>query len=533
MAELSNTLLAGELQAVAGVSESDPPAAHAWFGPRPVFLILVALCALVFVLRLQTYEEPLERDLATYAVIAHEMLGGRALYTELWDHKPPAIHVTYAVAELIAGYGHASIFVMNVAAALVTLVACYFAGSAIRGGWIGGVVAATVWAVASGDVDLHGNQPNTEAFLNACLASALAIFLRAEKHSLGYRGAVVAGILFALASLYKPVAVIQAAFLGCAYIAWPPSGSRKKAIVEIAIIAAVGAAAWLLVFTYFFTQGRGEAFIQAVFTYNSFYSGSIVNNLSEGLSVPPISPDGLAVLFSLAVLSAAGGVVAGIFGPRRPWVLLLAFAVATHIAVLVPGWFFPHYYQLWLPPLAIGAGWSVALLKNILPGRLSWFSYVTAGVVCGALFILELPSYLTHADTWSLQKYGNIFLESDRLAKRIDKMLLPNETFYEWGGEPGLYFMTQRRPPSGILYAAPMLKGPLMLPISMRLIDDLEQAKPDLLVMERIIGAHTPAAHPVMKWFRKNYRPLSQNKKFLLFARNGSRLQAEQDAVPK
>ena len=97
--------------------------------PLPV-AALAGLCALIFFLRLHTYDEPLERDITIYAVIAHEMLDGKALYSDLWDHKPPAIYVTYAAAELIAGYGRDSIFLMNVAAALATLFACYFAGSA-------------------------------------------------------------------------------------------------------------------------------------------------------------------------------------------------------------------------------------------------------------------------------------------------------------------------------------------------------------------------------------------------------------------
>src|SRR5207237_10441068 len=111
---------------------------------------LIALCALIFSLRLHTYDEPLERDLTTYAVIAHEMLNGKNLYSDLWDHKPPAIHVTYAAAEWIAGYGRGSIFLMNVAAAMATLVACYFAGSSAGGGWVAGCLAAAFWAFSSG-----------------------------------------------------------------------------------------------------------------------------------------------------------------------------------------------------------------------------------------------------------------------------------------------------------------------------------------------------------------------------------------------
>jgi hypothetical protein len=74
---------------------------------------LIGLGALVFFLRLHTYGEPLERDLTTYAVIAHEMLQGKSHYSDLFDHKPPAIYVTYALGELIAGYGRDAIFLMN------------------------------------------------------------------------------------------------------------------------------------------------------------------------------------------------------------------------------------------------------------------------------------------------------------------------------------------------------------------------------------------------------------------------------------
>src|SRR5437870_13805299 len=101
---------------------------------------LVGLCALIFSLRLHTYDEPLERDLTSYAVIAHEMQNGKNLYSDLWDHKPPAIHVTYAAAEVIAGYGRNSIILMNVEAAIATLLACCFAGWPVGRGLLAGRV---------------------------------------------------------------------------------------------------------------------------------------------------------------------------------------------------------------------------------------------------------------------------------------------------------------------------------------------------------------------------------------------------------
>src|SRR5437588_1998947 len=156
---------------------------------------LVGLCGLIFSLRLHTYSEPLERDMTTYAVIAHEMLNGKNLYSDLWDHKPPAIYVTYAAAELIAGYGRNSIFLMNVVAATATLLACYFAGSAGGRGPLAGLVAATLWTLASGDLAIEGNQPNTEVFLNPLLTTAFAIFARAEQKRIGLLGTLLVGVL--------------------------------------------------------------------------------------------------------------------------------------------------------------------------------------------------------------------------------------------------------------------------------------------------------------------------------------------------
>src|SRR5689334_11608578 len=174
---------------------------------------LVGLCGVIFLLRLHTYDEPLERDLTTYAVIAHEMLNGRNLYSDLWDHKPPAIHVTYAAAEWIAGYGRNSILLMNVVAAMATLVACYFAGAAGGRGPVSGLVAATLWTLASGEPSLQGNQPNTEVFLNVLLTTAFAIFVRAERKRIGFSGAMLLGVLFTIASFYKQIVILQAAFL--------------------------------------------------------------------------------------------------------------------------------------------------------------------------------------------------------------------------------------------------------------------------------------------------------------------------------
>src|SRR5438094_9806843 len=117
-------------------------------GVTPAVLALLALLALGLSLaRLHTYAEPLERDITGYAVIAHELLAGRRLYAEVWDHKPPAIHATYAAAEWFAGYGPDAVFLLNLVAAVTTLLGAYVAGRALGASAAAGLVTAAFWTI--------------------------------------------------------------------------------------------------------------------------------------------------------------------------------------------------------------------------------------------------------------------------------------------------------------------------------------------------------------------------------------------------
>jgi len=487
---------------------------------------LIGLCALIFVLRLHTYDEPLERDLTTYAVIAHEMLNGKSLYADVWDHKPPAIHVTYAAAELVAGYGRRSIFLMTVLATIGTMFSCYAAGRAIGGGPIPGLLAATLWAIVSGDIAFEGNQPNTEVFLNCFLTAGFAIVVRSGKNGLGPGWAALAGVFFAVASLYKQIVIAQIALVAIAYLIWPLGGSRKRALGAFAIIAGVGAAAWGAVFGYFALAGHYKAFIDAVFTYNRWYSANVWH---KNFNTAPfiITPDGLWILCCLGGLAAIGAALGAIFGPRRLWPLLIAFAIGAQIAVLLPGWFFQHYYQLWLPPLVIGASWTIATLARILPSRLEWLAHATAAVAVVTLSCVEAPYYNVPAKMWSVRKYGGVFVATDTLAHDIDRLLLPSETFYEWGNESGLYFTSRRRPPSGIFFSYPMQDGPLANALAQRVRDDLESTKPELMVVAQEAKRRPDSAVELVDWCKENYRPIYETEMFLLLVRKGGRLDKE------
>jgi 4-amino-4-deoxy-L-arabinose transferase-like glycosyltransferase len=501
-------------------------------GRTGVILALVSLSMVLLFARLHTFDEPLERDITTYALIAHELIAGKSLYSELWDHKPPAIHATYAVAERLAGYGRNSILLMNMAAAMATLLACYYAGTVVTGKRSTGLLAAAIWTVICGELGLEANQPNTEVFINAFLTGGFALLLRMPAADSKSRVALLAGLLFGIASLYKQVAVVPVAFLCFVHLAMADRTNRSKAFADVAHIGLVGALMWGLVFGYFTAVGHVDAFIDAIFIYNGVYAGNFTSNVGYALGRPPLPFSTLMLLGSLAIICFGGSLFATIRAPRRPWILLVAFFLGCHVAVLLPGQFFAHYYQLWLPPLAIGSAWTVSLLMPQPTSRSwPWLRHVASVGIVAALIAIELPSYLLPSKVWSFRKYGSVFIESDAVAGKLASMLRPNETFYEWGNETGLYYNTKQDPPSGVAFVDPLLVGPLQSELWERVASDLQRTRPDVVVLESSTVIRTPASHPILRWIRANYRAISRDGSFLMVARKGSRI--ERKYAPK
>src|SRR5262249_19250897 len=133
-----------------------------------VYGCLVACILFIIAVRAVTYQEPVRGDQAVYAVIGHELLKGRSLYADLWDHKPPAIHASFALAELVTGFGPQQLFVLHIALSTSTFIGLFRDGN-LLGERRAGLCAAVAWAIGSIFPHWEGYQPNTEVFLNALL----------------------------------------------------------------------------------------------------------------------------------------------------------------------------------------------------------------------------------------------------------------------------------------------------------------------------------------------------------------------------
>lgn len=485
-------------------------------GALPVALLLI-FSAVITVDRLAAPQVPINVDPAFYAVVSHELLLGESLYTDVWDHKPPAIFVAYGAAELLFGYSTITLIYLNILVSLAILLGIYYAGTSGPGGVISGLVAAGLWVVASGSFQLEGRDPNTESFMNACMIWAFALLVNERETSL--RTSFVAGVLFLIGSLFKPVMVAMALVVTGVHFVF--CEDRRKALKNTLMIALIGVAGWLLMFGYFAVTGRYGAFYESVISYNRAYAGDIAYNM-----IAPLvggNRSSLKYLLPLAVFGAVGAAVS-FFKDRRKGALLGAYIFASWIAIALPGRFSVHYFQLWLPPLTIGAAWAISRFALVRDWRLRIASFAAAGV----LFVILMANEYGEAravsnGTW--KPVVRALNAGDRTAAEINTLLTDDETFFLWGNTPNLYLLTGRRPPTPVLFDTHLKDGPLFQQLSERVRSDMEARRPELLVVE----FKRPA---VPDWIARDYEtePIYQDDgAYSIYVRRGGRHAASAD----
>lgn len=510
-----------------------PPKSFSW--------VLLVFCSFwIFLTRLHTFHEPLERDISTYAVIGHELLQGRRLYSDLWDQKPPAIYITFALAELIGGYGPESIFLINVFATLLVLFGIYKAGSVF--GEASGRWAALFWTLISGDLYLQGNQPNTELFINACMAWAFGIQAAASNRQLQRREAVAIGLLFSWATSYKQVMVAPSALFLTAYLIFSTSVVDLRARLKTAaLIVLLGIAPWLLAAGYFGLRGQFPAFYDAVFRFNFYYA-------SIGLQTPlhpnplnwrrflrttgPVVYSPMLLLFNL--VSSLFFLIALKTKHWKESLLGLFFLGGSFIAVVLQGHLFAHYFQMLLPPLLIGTGWAISFMYSSI--RWKPYALLLAGGLTLAAVLYEVPSYRLPPEEWCRRKYGERFTWLPDVGNQINHLLLPQETFYNWGSDSGLYFVTKRDPPSGVLPYGGLVQGPLVDSLSRRVIQDLDRTRPELLVVSKYMIPRDRPFIPLVPWLLDHYKamPSGADRGAVVFwIRRGGRLDRNSSTVPR
>lgn len=343
----------------------------ATLGHRGDLAAVLFLFAAAFLLRLTSFVPGVvDTDEGLYMVQAREWLAGGWPLVVAWDMHPVGAPAMFALA--FAAFGTS----VEAARLLGTLCVGATAGALYAVARVGGlpravgVAAGVIYAAQT--LLLSGLSTNTELLIAPFITGAMAIGLRGALRGLGPQpeapgwGALCAmGVLVGLALLVKQV-VVPEGCLAFALLVGPAllRGALpwRRALAMAGAYALLCAGPFLLMGLVYLLQGWLAEYID----------GSLLAPFRYSLErIPPAEASRRITAAALQVAPAfvAAGVALAAWRPwqDRPgrWLtgfLLFWFAVIS-LAIAAPGFYFAHYFLLWLPPLsllaAIGA-WKVA-----------------------------------------------------------------------------------------------------------------------------------------------------------------------------
>lgn len=333
-----------------------------WWSPS---LYLTAVLLLTAVLRLPSFFEPhWYNDEGIFAAVAHGLLRGDRLYAEVWDHKPPLIYALYALVVALAGNSIPALRLLTTFSVLATQLLVFQIGRRLLGPVRAGT-AALLYGLLATVPSLEGTLALTEVFMVLPTTAAIAVYVRAwaarpAAASLSTDHWLTIGLLFGIASGFKPVAIFDAAALGFFLLLYERQRLRALAPLVLGL-----AAPWFFFLALFAAWNALPAFLDANIGYQYDYMRMAGWRLD------------LRLLVTLGPLVAAVGYA--VLNRDRPTpsliVLWLGFAMA---GATMGGFAYAHYMIQGYPALVLGLG-------NLVPGRPQL--RVVLPVACLALLI--------------------------------------------------------------------------------------------------------------------------------------------------
>jgi len=470
-----------------------------YFKKHPETLWLIAIVSLSTILRLSFLHEPFERDEGDYATIAQNILRGGLPYRDAIEIKPPGTFYLYALAIGLFGATTEAVRIFTALYAMLTVVAVYGVARHSAGARAG-LWAALVYGIFSTFPLLQGSSSNTEVFLVLPLTAGVWFLLKAfaTKNRPYLYGA---GLCAALALLIKPVALPVVALEFVLIPFFRSKGGRiKDGALDLAAFFLPLAICAILTLGYFFLRGGLGDLLYWTVEFPRRYKdseaggpalGTVLQYLGSTLMVPV-----LLGIPSAMWLAGTKRTTEGTF----PLLLILA----TCLAIALPGKYFPHYFIIITPFLAIPAG--IGLDSIIRLPRIP--ACLILSVVC-ALFAFSVGKnyrfYTEYSpETVSYKKYGTFaFVDFANVARYLREHTQPDDYIFQWGLEPELYFLADRRCPNP--YLASLLPGWSKDPRQAvnSLLQSLIDKKPAYIVIEPEWSEYE-GANEVAEYVQKN-----------------------------
>ncbi len=379
-------------------------------------------------------------DASVFSTVGWRITEGDALYSDIWDHKPPGVYLPYIAARLIAPDPRVAwviVWLVSVSAVVIAAVAIRrILGSVATGGASAWAAAGLTALTASAYLlSLGGGMGETFALAPAALAMLAAV--RGRWMTSG-GSAGVAVIISLQAAPAIPALVALGILRGGS--GWLRRLLQAAAGGGLVLVLSVGWLAW--------NGGLGSA-LDAIVTYGSAYR-SVSTHRGDA------SAWGLVPWTLLVFLPLLLGIGFAVLGRGRVADRALALACLTWLVVGIgliafQGRFYAHYATPLVLPLALLAG--LGLDAALKPGARGLPAPMLAAPMAVSVALALIAGAAGAADEEAMVRSSAERVSS--VAERVrsgsaDRLLV-------WGNNARLYELTELAPASRYPYLYPLL----------------------------------------------------------------------------
>lgn len=440
-------------------------------------VVFASIAALLILSLTCTLYWPMGRDQGIFAWAGAVVLRGGVPYRDVWDVKGPLAFYTFAMAIELFGHNEWNIRALDAALLVFTLPLFVRVGRRVASALAGWLCAGfyLMWYWGQG----YWGTAQPDGWIALIQVGILWLILAVEPAPLARRRFFLAGILIALAMLYKPP---YGLYLGpVAFAAWHYRSRWRERILDVTMAAVGLSIPLLLTIAWFAAHGALKEFVETQLVYNlKIHSG--VHRLSDPDTLHRLVRFWTVKRHALMLLLAAVGAWR-VYRNRRPVAAsLAAFAAADLACVLIQQKFYDYHWEPFFVLItllqAVAVAWLAELANHAVESHRTrpWLAgRVTAAtaVALAAFFAMSVPMVretiavarvVMGKDTWAhyYASYIKPSVLSERaVAKYIGGLSHPGDGLVVWGFDPLINYDAGRDTPTRFGYHYPLTREPL------------------------------------------------------------------------
>lgn len=449
-----------------------------------LFIITMIVCIAGYAHSLRF---PFGVDQGIFSTSAHQLLKGKELYTEIWDFKPPGIHLTYAFAFLVGGEKILAIRAIDFVSYLISLLLLWKIAHQFSSAVGAAFACLSFMLLYSLGGFWHTAQPESFS-IPFLLGAGYIVFLSKHRsyHSL------LLGFFLGVILIFKVSSILLLPFFVLGMIFYAEKNVRRfpqllfRFFFFLAGLSIVAGLVILLCGTMDEWWRINTGFMQQ-YIHVSFIDGFRAIPAELLRSREFWISGGALLLFTVLSVYRRFHVPAGTE-------LLLLGGWLSLLIVAIQGKAFPYHFYLFLPFVVL---LSAILFSDTITEfsmkRIAWIIFplillVHARVITsrGQLIFPDVAQ-ASDGDYWKRMSPSTKLLHLEdvlTVSKLIDQNTSVRQSIFLWGMQSEIYFLSRRYPTTRFIYNLPLVSVFHRSDYQSELLASLQRYLPELIVVE-------------------------------------------------